>query len=52
MKRIVSILMIIVLMCLCILAWVSVFVWHNTAATIVFAAGLFVWLWTLEAENN
>ena len=31
MKRIRPVLMVIVLACLCVLAWASVFVWHNNS---------------------
>lgn len=52
MKKIESILMLIVLVCLCVLAWVSIFIWHNMFTSVLFTAGIFVWLWTLEAEQN
>ena len=50
MKKIEKIIMLIILACLCVLAWASVFVWHNMVTSILFTAGLFVWLWTLETE--
>ena len=52
MKKIEKILMLIILACLCVLALASVFIWHNMVASILFTAGIFVWLWTLEAEQN
>ena len=52
MKEIESILMGIVLVCLCLLVWASVFIWHNMFTSVLFTAGIFVWLWTLEAEQN
>ena len=52
MKKIEKILMLIILACLCILTLASVFIWHNMVASILFTAGIFVWLWTLETEQN
>ena len=52
MKKIEKILTIIILICLSILAWISIFIWHNMFASILFTAGLFVWLWSLESEQN
>ena len=52
MKKINSIFAWIILLCLCILAWVNVFVWHNLYLVVVFTAGIFIWLWYLEAKQN
>lgn len=52
MKKIELILRVIILMCLCALAWASIFVWHNMFTSVLFTAGIFIWLWTLEAEQN
>jgi len=52
MKRTESVLMVIILICLCALAWASVFIWHNMFTSVLFTAGIFVWLWALEAEQN
>lgn len=52
MKKIEKILMLIILACLCALALASVFIWHNMFTSVLFTAGIFVWLWTLEAEQN
>ena len=52
MKRIRPILIVIVLACLCVLAWASVFVWHNAVTTIVFTACIIIWLLILNLESN
>lgn len=46
-----KILMLIILACLYVLALASVFIWHNMVASILFTAGLFVWLWTLKQNK-
>lgn len=52
MKKTKSILWAIILLCLCILAWASVFIWHNLYIAIMFTAGIFIWLWSVEAKQN
>ena len=52
MKKIEKILMIIILICLCALALASAFIWHNMLTLVSFTAGIFVWLWALETEQN
>lgn len=52
MKKIEKIIMLIILACLCVLVWASVFVWHNMFTLVLFTAGIFVWLWALETEQN
>ncbi len=52
MKRIKSALMVIVLACLCALAWASVFIWHNAATTILFTVCIIIWLLVLNLESN
>ena len=52
MKKVNSIFAWIVLLCLCILSWVNVFIWHNIYLAIVFTAEIFIWLWLMEKNNN
>mgnify|MGYP006878126292 CR=1 FL=1 len=52
MKRVESIFMVIILICLCVLALASVFIWHNILTSILFTAGIFIWLWAIEGEQN
>lgn len=52
MKKIEKILMLLILVCLCALVWASVFIWHNMFTAVLFTAGIFIWLWALEAEQN
>ena len=52
MKKIEKILMLIILVCLCVLAWASVFVWHNDVTAIVFTVCIIIWLFVLNLENN
>ena len=52
MKKIEKIIMLIILACLCVLVWASVFVWHNMFTLVLFTAGIFDWLWALETEQN
>ena len=52
MKKIEKILMLIILACLCVLAWASVFIWHNMFTSVLITAGIFVWLLTVETEQN
>lgn len=52
MKKIEKILMLIVLACLCVLAWASVFVWHNAVTAIVFTFCIIIWLLVLNSESN
>lgn len=52
MKKIEKILMLLILVCLCALAWASVFIWHNMFTAVLFTAGIFIWLWALEADQN
>lgn len=44
MKKIESTLYIIILACLSILAWASVFIWHNLYTAIVFTICTLIWL--------
>ena len=50
MKEIESILMGIVLACLCLLVWASIFVWHNAVTAIAFVACLIIWLLVLDLD--
>ena len=52
MKKIEKIIMLIILACLCVLAWASVFVWHNAITTVVFTACIIIWLLALNSESN
>lgn len=52
MKDIELILKVIILACLCILAWASVFVWHNAVTAIVFTVCIIIWLLGLNSESN
>lgn len=52
MKKIEKILMLLILVCLCALAWASVFIWHNAATTILFTAGIIIWLLVLNLDSN
>ena len=52
MKKIEKIIMLIILACLCVLAWASVFVWHNAITTVVFTACIIIWLLILNVESN
>ena len=52
MKKIEKIIMLIILACLCVLAWASVFVWHNAVTAIVFTVCIIIWLFGLNSENN
>lgn len=52
MKKIEKIIMLIILACLCVLAWASVFVWHNAITTVVFTACIIIWLLALNLESN
>lgn len=52
MKEIESILMGIVLACLCLLVWASVFMWHNAVTTVVFTACIIIRLLVLNSESN
>lgn len=52
MKKIEKILMLLILACLCALAWASVFVWHNIGTTILFTAGIIIWLLVLNLDSN
>ena len=47
MKKIEKILMVIILICLCALALASAFIWHNVFTSVLFAAGIFIWLQAL-----
>ena len=51
-EKIESILTIIVLVCLCVLAWASVVVWRNTVTTTVFTACLIIWLLIFNLDSN
>lgn len=44
MKKIESLIYIIILACLCILAWASVFIWHNLYTAIAFTICILIWL--------
>lgn len=50
--KIESVLLGIILVCLCLLAWASVFVWHNMFCAVMFSAGIFVWMWGVEGAND
>lgn len=52
MKRVESIFIIIILICLCVLALASVFIWHNMFTSVLFTAGIFIWLWAIKGEQN
>ena len=52
MKKIEKIIMLTILACLCVLAWASVFVWHNAITTVVFTACIIIWLLALNSESN
>lgn len=52
MEKIQRTLMAIILVCLCALAWASVFVRHNMLTSALFTAGIFIWLGALEPEQN
>ena len=52
MKIVESILMVIILICLCALALASVLIWHNMFTSVLFTAGIFIWLWALEGEQD
>lgn len=52
MKKIEKIIMLIILACLCVLAWASVIVWHNAITTVVFTACVIIWLLVLNSESN
>ena len=50
MKKVEKILMVLILMCLCALAWASVFIWHNAFTTIAFTACIIIWLLVLNLD--
>ena len=52
MKKIGLILIATLLICVGAFVCISVFIWHNTFTSVLFAAGIFIWLWILEAEQN
>ena len=52
MEKIEKIIMLIILACLCVLAWASVFVWHNAITTVVFTVCIIIWLFGLNSESN
>jgi len=52
MKTIESILYIIVLICLCAMTLASVFVWHNMFTTVLFLAGVLIWVWGITYEKK
>nr|DAR23102.1 MAG TPA: protein of unknown function (DUF5359) [Caudoviricetes sp.] len=47
MKKIEKIIMLIILACLCVLAWASVFILHNLYVAAALTAGIFIWLWSI-----
>lgn len=51
MKKIEKIIMLIILACLCVLAWASVFIWHNLYVAAALTIGIFVWLWSMETKQ-
>ena len=52
MKKFENILWILVLVCLISLTLMSLLVWNNMFTTLLFTAGIFIWLFSLEAEFN
>ena len=52
MKKIGLILIAALLMCVGVFVCISVFIWHNTFTSVLLAAGILIWLWILEAEQN
>ena len=50
MKEFESILMGIILACLCALAGTSIFVWHNAVTAIAFVACIIIWLLVLDLD--
>lgn len=50
MKKIEKILMVLILLCLCALAWTSIFVWYNAFTAIAFAACIIIWLLVLNLD--
>ena len=44
MKKIESIIYIIILICLCILTWASVFIWSNLYTAALFTICILIWL--------
>lgn len=51
MKKIESILTVIILVCLCVLAYASAFILHNLYVAAAFTIGLLVWLWLMETKQ-
>lgn len=51
MKKIESILTVIILTCLCVLAWASAFILHNLYVAAALTIGLLVWLWSMETKQ-
>lgn len=52
MRRIAAILIVIILVCLCVLAWINVFIWHDAVIAAVFTASVIVWLLILSLDSN
>mgnify|MGYP004452389475 CR=1 FL=1 len=52
MEKLETILMILILICISILALLSVFVWHNMVTTIIFIIAIFIWLWALDRNEE
>lgn len=52
MKVIEAFFIVIILICFCILTWISVFIWHNLYTAVLFTAAVFVLLWILKTEQN
>lgn len=52
MEKAQRILMVIILVCLCALAWASIFIWHNIGTTIVFTACIIIWLLVLNLDSH
>lgn len=50
--KILDVLMVLIFACLCLLAWSSVFIWHDMFCAFMFTAAILVWLWGEEAASN
>ena len=43
-KNLEDICLVLILLCICALAWISVFVWHNLFIALVFTGCIFIWI--------
>ena len=52
MEKVETILMVLILICVSILALLSVFVWHNMVTSILFIIAIFIWFLALDKDEE